>query len=69
MLQKLPHWKAPGKDGLQGYWIKSFKSLHDQLLNFLNLCLQLGQIPDWMVRSKATLIQKDLSKGTISSNY
>ena len=19
MLQKLPHWKAPGKDGLQGY--------------------------------------------------
>ena len=32
-LQKLPHWKAHGKDGLQGYWIKAFKSLHDQLLN------------------------------------
>ena len=34
MLQKFPHWTAPGKDGLQGYWRKSFKSLHDQLLNF-----------------------------------
>ena len=31
ILQKLPHWKVPGKDGLQGHWIKAFKSLHDQL--------------------------------------
>ena len=69
MLQKLPHWKAPGKDGLQGYWIKAFKSLHDQLLNFLNLCLQLGKIPDWMVWGKTVLILKDLSKRTIPSNY
>ena len=37
MLQKFPHWRASGKDGLQGYWRKSVKFLHDQLLNFLNL--------------------------------
>ena len=39
MLQKHSHWKAPGKDGLQGYWINGFKSLHDKLLILLNLCL------------------------------
>ena len=39
ILQKLPHWKVPGKDGLQGHWIKAFKSLHDQL----------GKKPGWMV--------------------
>ena len=49
MLEELPHWKAPGKDRLQGYWIKTFKSLLDQLLNFLNLCLELGKTPDLMV--------------------
>ena len=69
MLKKLPHRKASRKDALQGYWIKAFKSFHDQLLNFLTLCLQSGQIPDWMVCGKTVLIQKDLSKGTIPSNY
>ena len=64
MLQKLTHWKAPGKDGLQGYWIKaSWSSLHDQFLNFLNLCFQSGQIPDWMVlQGKNVLPEKDLNK-------
>ena len=69
MLQTFPHSMAPGKDGLQGYWIKAFKSLYDQLLNFLSLCLQSGQIPNWMVWGKTVHIQKELRKGTIRSNY
>ena len=56
MLQKLPRWIATGKDELQGYCIKAFKFLQDQLLNFPNLCLQLGEIPDWMVWGKTVLI-------------
>ena len=52
MPQMLPHWKPPGKNGLQGYWIKAFKCLQDQLLNFLTLCLQSGKILDWMVWGK-----------------
>ena len=52
MLQKLPQWKTPGKDGLQGYWIKAFKSLYGQLLNFFNLFLQSGKTPDWMLWGK-----------------
>ena len=69
ILQKPPHWKTLGKDGLQGYWMNVFKSLHDQLLNFLNLCLQSGKIPDWMVWRKSVVTQKDLSKDNIPSNY
>ena len=68
MLEKLHHWKNAAKDGLQGYWIKAFKTLPDQLLNILNLCLQSGKIPDWMMWGKTIIIQKDLSKGTIQSN-
>ena len=62
MLEELPHWKAPGKDRLQRYWIKAFKSLLDQLLNFLNLCLKLGKIPDLMVWVKDYLFRKILVK-------
>ena len=69
ILQKLPHWKALGKDGLQEYWTKAFNSLQDQLLNFLNLCLQSALIPDWMIWGKTVLVQKDLSKGITTSNY
>ena len=69
ILETSPHWKALGKDGYQGYWMKVFKSLHDQPLNSLNLYLQSGKIPDWMVWRKSVLTQKDLSKDNIPSNY
>ena len=26
--KKMPDWKAPGKDGEQGYWLKNIISLH-----------------------------------------
>ena len=53
MPQMLPHWKPPGKNGLQGYWIKAFKYFQDQPLNFLTLYLQSGKILDWMVWGNA----------------
>ena len=27
---KIPNWKAPGRDGVQGFWIKKLKSLHER---------------------------------------
>ena len=48
---------------------KAFKSLHDQLLNFPNLCLRSVKIPDWMVWRNTVLIYKGLSKGNIPRNY
>ena len=26
--KKIPNWKAPGPDGVQGYWIKKLTALH-----------------------------------------
>ena len=30
-ILKIPNWKAPGKDGVQGFWLKNFTSLHKNL--------------------------------------
>ena len=30
--RKMPNWKASGKDGIQGYWIKNLSSLHERTL-------------------------------------
>ena len=69
MLKNFPNWKAPGPDGVQGYWLKNFVSLHSKLAEHLNLCLETGETPAWMTKGRTVLIQKDRSKGTVASNY
>ena len=32
-------------------------------------CLQTAHVPEWMTKGRTTLIQKDLSKGTVPNNY
>ena len=34
--RKMPSWKAPEKDGVQGYWLKSLTSLHSHIVVQLN---------------------------------
>ena len=34
--RKMPNWKAPGKDGVHGYWLKNFTSLHPRIAVQLN---------------------------------
>ena len=29
--RKMPNWKAPGKDCVQGYWIKNLSKLHERI--------------------------------------
>ena len=31
MMQKIPNWKAPGPDMVQGFWFKYFRNMHDRL--------------------------------------
>ena len=35
----------------------------------MNKCTQKTEMPEWMTKWKATLIQKDSLKGTASNNY
>ena len=45
-VKTLPNWKAPGTDGIQGYWIKHLKSLHDRIGNHLNECMIQASVPE-----------------------
>ena len=64
---KLPNWKAPGPDGLQGYWLKHIKSVRQIMAELLN-DLQQGDVPSWLTQGSTTLIMKDESKGAEVSN-
>ena len=68
-IQKMANWKAPGPDGVRGFWFKKFGSLHKAITSSLQACLEGGVVPEWMVKGRTVLIQKDAKKGTIVSNY
>ena len=68
-IKKMSNWKAPGLDGVRGFWFKQFKFVHPRLVVALGNCLESGEVPEWMVNGRTFLIQKDPSKGSIASNY
>ena len=68
-LKRISNWKAPGHDGIHGFWFKKFTSTQDRLALEMNRCLQGAQVREWMTKGKTTLIQKDPSKGTALNNY
>ena len=65
--KKISNWKTLGHDGINGFWLKKFTSIHDKLE--MNRCLQKAHVPEWMTKGRTTLIQKDPSKGIGSDNY
>ena len=68
--RKIPNWKAPGKDGVQGYWIKNLNNLHMRFACQLNKILE-GEddLPTWMTYGRTVLCQKDPAKGNAVENY
>ena len=45
-VKTIPNWKAPGPDGIQGYWIKNLTSIHEKLARILNSCILNGNVPE-----------------------
>ena len=68
-VKRMPNWKVPGPDGVMGFWFKKFTSLHQSLSSWLGECLRSGVVPEWMVKGRTVLIQKDPTKGTQPGNY
>ena len=62
----MPNWKAPGPDLVQGFWLKSFSSLHEGVRLQLKECLDSGFVPSWLTRGRTSLLQKDKSKGNVA---
>ena len=68
-IRKMANWKAPGPDGVRGFWFKKFQCLHQSIVASLQECLENGDVPPWMVKGRTVLIQKDAAKGVVASNY
>ena len=68
-IKGMSNWKAPGPDGVQGYWFKAFDNLHKPIAHALQQTVVNENVPEWMVTGKTALIQKDPAKGTEVSNY
>lgn len=69
VLRKVPNWKAAGPDGVQGFWLRNFKGLHERMTELLEKCLNTGECPTWMTTGRTALILKDPSKGNQPGNY
>ena len=69
ILGRMPNWKSPGPDLVQGSWLKNFSSLHESVRLQLKECLDSGFVPSWLTRGRTSLLQKDKSKGNVASNY
>ena len=68
--RKMPNWKAPGKDGVQSYWIKNLSNLHEQIALQINKILMGDDsLPAWMTHDRTVLCQKDPRKGDAVENY
>ena len=64
-LKKMPNWKLPGLDGIQGFWHKSFTSQHQRM----NENIQSLSTSSWLVKGRTGLIQKDSAKGNAVGSY
>ena len=51
--ERLANWKAPGPDGVQGFWLKKLTSLNDQIAEQVDDVLNGRKaIAEWMMLGK-----------------
>ena len=65
--KSMKSWKLPGKDKIQGYWIKTLNNLHDRLAWQLQSVV-VGNIPEWISQGWISLIMKKQRHWTKSGN-
>ena len=68
-IGRMSNWKAPGPDMVRGFWFKKLTSLHLVLTSALKECVEQGDVPEWMVKGRTVLFQKDPAKGIDVQNY
>ena len=68
-VRRMANWKAPGPDGVMGFWFKKLPAVHEAMTEALQECVERGEVPAWMVKGRTVLIQKDPVKGRAVSNY
>ena len=53
---KMRNWKAPGHDGVQGFWIIRLDKMHKRITTQLN---ETKEIPSWVMYGRTVLCQRD----------
>ena len=56
---RMPDWKSPGPDLLQGFWLKNFSSLNEKVRLQLKECLDSEFVSIWLTRGRTSLLQKN----------
>ena len=68
--RKMPNWKALGKDGVQGYWIKNLSNLHERIaVQISKILMGDDSLPACMTHGRTVLCQKDPRQGNAVENY
>ena len=48
-VKKIPNWKSPGPDGVQGSWLKKLTALHKRIAKQMDSIISnRDDIPKWM---------------------
>ena len=59
--RKVSNWKAPGRDGVKGFWVKKLASLHGGVAYQLNEILRANeQLPEWLTYEGTVLCKVQL---------
>ena len=62
-LKSVPDWKWARPDKIQGFWLKSFTTVHEVLATVLNECVEVGDVLGWFFEGGTVLVMKDSKKG------
>lgn len=65
--QRLSNWKAPGPDGIPGYWLKCFPNMTRLMELWIKGILNEElEVPDWVVEGRT--VQKRGAQGSQTSS-
>jgi len=68
--KKIPKWRAPGWDGVQGFWIKRLDTMHGRIASQLNEILnRRTRLPEWMTFGRTVLCQKGPANGNAVDDF
>ena len=68
-LNSMPDWTVAGPDKNQGFWLKFFTVVHEVLDTFFNECIEVGDVPGWLVKGRSIIVIKYSKKSTEVGNY
>ena len=69
-IRKVPNWKYPVPDGVQGYWLKLFPALHERIATEMDDMINNGMdTAKWKTTGKMILCQKDPVRGNAVDNF